>query len=177
MTGLGYQRKRVTLRIVNEVIADLAGTARLPVPWWGLVALGALLGIGLALSPIAASNATPADRGTVGGGAAVPSTTLAEVPADAEWNRGGAVAASTPAATDVKTSGTVRIVKQRDGLLRMARDVYGAGAAGLLSEILASNPQITDPNDIPIGTAIHFPAASRRIQRSEGTSSGGTLHR
>lgn len=178
MTGLGYQRKRVTARIVNEVIADLAGSARPAVPWWGVAAFGALVGIGLALLPAAApGDAAPAEQAKAA--QVPPAPAKATAVADRSTTGDGGGVQSKPVAGDAvetKPLDTVRVVKPGDGLLRLAREIYGDAGEALLPQILASNPHITDPNHLPVGTTLRFPPASqRRIERPEPISTAGKL--
>jgi general secretion pathway protein A len=153
--GLGCQKKPVKARMVREAIRDLAGHVRvwwLPWAWVSLVAVLAA-GVLFLLSPyrelVFASTDAPIQA------PALPRAPARVLPAAAGVDDSRPRALFEPAAA-------YAVVKPGDTLLSLAHDVYGFTDEQVLGKILIANAVIRDPDKIPVGTIIRFPALRGR---------------
>ena len=177
ITGLGYQKKPVTVAIVHEIIGDLEGKIRAAGHLWVRVSLAALAALAVASVVLLVSpfwgflqpgrdtarqirNSPPAPTRPATGPSREPSPL--PLPGD-EGNRAEAsrpvvdAAARQPAERPLVAT---RVVKKGDTLNRLAANVYGFVTAEVLQRIVKHNPGIGDGNRILVGTAIRFPDVS-----------------
>ncbi len=49
------------------------------------------------------------------------------------------------------------VIKRGDGLWELCRSIYGFTNAGLVGQVIASNPQLGDPNALSVGDTLIFP--------------------
>jgi general secretion pathway protein A len=172
VNGLGCQKKPVTAQIVREAIADLTG--HVPVRWlrWVWASLVAVLAAGALFlaSPyrelLLVSAETPVQLPAV---PPEPPRALPVAAGGEDWvalTDEGVVAAFPGLAagemTAADASGTkfvaTVVVQEGDTLFRLAGGVYGSADEKILRRILETNPGITDPDTLFVGTTIRFPA-------------------
>jgi general secretion pathway protein A len=169
ITALGYRQKRITARIVKEVISDFAGEKS------GRALKTALASLAIVLALLSsyflyihnreqatsAANKRPvpvAEEGRAAEPAVKPAASITpESPAVVSDS-----ATEEPAGTlrgpDETDFPVIKVVKAGDTLSKLAADVYGSSNKGLLDFIKENNAGIYDADKILVGEQILFPA-------------------
>lgn len=173
VTGFGYQSKRITPAIVNEVIQDFdrkSAGSRIPLKWRyaGVAAL-----IAFAVAFIASPLRDRVADALVDAIFAVQGQGRIAVQGQGRMIRGelqSAVQAAPHAsakAGQASSSGRVRVVKKGDSLSSLVTEVYGVkdgrDMERLVDIVKKNNPSIRDIHMIVVGTEIVFPNISRGV--------------
>lgn len=156
ITAMGYQKKRVTAKIAQEVISDFSGKKETRALKISLVSLVAVLAI-LAAALLTTQTATvgPADRENAN--RILPDRDVA-TPPTASVDTGPT---EPPGEAGAPPSPAARIVKRGDTLSRLAEAEYGYSNRRLLQLVKENNPGIQNINRIEIGQRILFPEINR----------------
>jgi general secretion pathway protein A len=178
--GFGYRKRRISTKIIKEVIADYTGKkpqrlGRLLMALAGTTALlGALfwfspyrevilskinltkirqLMMPSVVPPMSPPQETPAAEGESLLPASSSSPALPAQPLQL------AVPPSVPETSEPPSAvpATVRTVKKGDQITRVALEVYGASNSAVLDWIRKNNPQLRDLNRIEVGTSLTLP--------------------
>ncbi len=171
ITALGYRQKRITSKIVKEVISDFAGKKKLPVlklalasSIFTLVMLCAFLVYHYKDAAISMTGSRPDSVinehkpagdtgnhvGTVKGGVA---SRESEIVARSGKKVPG---------QDDKILPVLRTVKKGDTLSGLVEEVYGVSSKQLLNHVRENNSGIRNVDRIAVGEKIIFPAREKR---------------
>jgi general secretion pathway protein A len=177
VTGYGYQKKKISARIVREVVVDRRGKKRSPLRRWLLASLVLFLLVlacssfwvspykDLVLSKLKAwfpmqayhSRVTTSSIGPVSSPdtevlavpvTGIPATSSVEKQEEIGWRIKGASKGIPP---------FTRIVSKGDTLSSLVEEVYGHSDKKLLEYVLKNNPNIEVIDKILVGQEISFP--------------------
>jgi len=169
ITALGCRQKRISSKIVGEVIADFEGKQR---PWLSYALPASIIALVLLGGFFAYNGIEPpspvADRGPIHRNAGTRETAARTVAAPAAI----APAPSSPPATtepEAKLPGdtgqgpaTIRTVQRGDTLSELIRETYGFSSRSLITLVKENNPSIRNADRIVVGERIVFPAREER---------------
>lgn len=174
ITALGYRQKRITTRIVKEVISDFSGTKGGQALRTALVSLAIVLAIltsyflyihtrDQATSAATKLPVPPAGERSAGESVVRPATNMTIEPSAVE---SGNPAEPAGTLSEPRETGfpVIRVVKAGDTLAQLAADVYGSSNKELLDFIKENNSGMYNPDKILIGEQILFPARKKRAQ-------------
>jgi len=179
ITAFGRQRKPATLRIVNEVVADLKGKKKSALFRWqyaaGALAVAALPGLWFATGDFPSKVITGIENKAVQVAPPQPRMIVEasakekkEKPDKPAYTGSPAAKAAAPAAPAAKPGKypVSRIVKKGDNLSILTQNIYGFTDGKLMESVKKENPSIKNVNKIYIGDELFFPELASGKQKS-----------
>ena len=171
ITGLGYQKKPVTAKIVEEIISDLEGSKpKRLVRWWvfGSVVLALILaGIAWLLprGEVAAGKTKGVSQYEHKDQDAAAKDISPDTKPTVEKGEAERISVAAQAREEVRVpaeKSELPVVKKTvvlgDTLTKLSLDVYGYTDTDVVKWVQQNNPQITDPDVIPVGITVTFPS-------------------
>lgn len=173
ITGFGYQKNPVPVKIVKEISGDLSGSkSATSLRWWisGALAVAMLL-FGIVWVFSNGDKATGKTKTVVQSEgkeqqaaekepkeAAKPMEEVNSSPSVPVREEHAVVAAKK------EPYAIRRTVVKGDSLSKMSLEVYGYADSDLVKEVHKNNPHISDPDIIPVGIEIVFPSMPRTVK-------------
>ena len=170
ITGFGYQKERISVRVAKEVITDFKGQKGRGPLKWVLAAVSFLLVAGIFAAVLSGNSLLSRSE-------LAPKFSGQEKQVSQELETTGNTQTGhvDPAKVEVQplvnkaTTGAkkepspvIRSVRKGDNLLKLVREIYGYNDEKLIKLVMQNNPGITSSDKILIGDEIIFPARGEK---------------
>src|SRR5208283_1018147 len=168
ITGFGYQKERISVRVAKEVIDDFSGHKNLLPLKWRFAAVSSLLVAGIFAALLYGNNLLPRSvftpkllgqekRGSQEAKNTDNNTlTVYDDPAKVE---GQPLVNKAKRDAKRERSSVIRSVSKGDTLGKLVSEIYGRKDKNLMKLVMDNNPGIRSSDNILIGDKIIFPSA------------------